>query len=416
MAAYIPALMPSPGDDGRQGIRPEATMAARLLATFILAATATDTDTPSRNAWYWRSPVNIHWDNHSRPLGKGMSAEDIAGLFSGLDVGMIQVSARSTPFATYPTKVGIPNPELEGFDTLGVWRDVCRQLGVRFGVYFNVIDDPKLTSRHPEWQRVSPQGERSRLCNRPSGDGSGHLETIMLPMVREIVSTYGVDALWLDGDWQIPNVCHCPNCRAAWKAESGSDSPPTAPGAPRWGEWVRLEQKRLDDYKCKVAEAIHATGEHCMYTSNWSWAISHRDPRAAPAYADTLSGDVGGGPSRGALYSLRFAALLLSAQEHTPHDLMSAVYPKKVRTLPRMLQEGSLVMASGSSWFLWVNDLTPDQFAHLRACVGLVDGRRLALGLSRSLNPVAVLLSETAWKRSLTDPEARFYDWQSPRN
>ena len=50
---------------------------------------------PGRNAWYWNSPVNIHWDNHGSALGKGMTVEEITRLFAGLKVDMIQVSACS---------------------------------------------------------------------------------------------------------------------------------------------------------------------------------------------------------------------------------------------------------------------------------------------------------------------------------
>jgi len=328
----------------------------------------------------------------------------------------MQVSARSGPYATYPTKVGVPNPDMEGFDTLATWRAVTRKLRTRLHIYYNIIDDPKLTADHPEWMRVDAAGNKSRLCNRPSADGSGYLESVMIPMIREIIERYEPDGFWFDGDWQIPQVCYCRNCKAAWKQFAGRDEPPKDLADPDWARWVTLEQERLDEYKQKLAAAIHHADPNCMYTSNWSWAIRYRDPRTAPEYADTLSGDVGAGESRNALYGCRYACLMLSAQEHTAHDVMSAIYPKKVRALPRMLQEGGLVMSSGSSWFVWVNNLTPDQFQHLRTCVGLVDARREALGQTHSLNPIAVLLSETSWEVGLTSSEQGYYDSDTPRN
>jgi hypothetical protein len=368
-----------------------------------------------RNEWYWDSPVNIHWDNHGSPLGKGMSVDQIAQLFDGLNVDMIQVSARSG-YTTYPSKVGVPNPDLNGYDTMATWRKVTRRLGTRLWVYINVIDEPHLIDRHPEWRRVDAQGKESRVCNRPSADGSGYLEQMMIPMVQEIIERYHPDGFWFDGDWQIPVVCYCANCKAAWKQAVGKEDPPRDAKDPDWPRWVRLEQERLDGYKRKLAEAIHAAAPKCSYVSNWSWAISQRDPRTAPEFADTLSGDVGAGSSRGALYACRTACLMLSAQEHTPHDVMSAIYPKKVRSLPRMLQEGGLVMSSGSSWFLWVNRLTSDQFDHLRTCWRLVDARRDALGRTFSLNPVAVLLSETSWQQGLASPRPGPFDSPTPRN
>lgn len=385
---------------------------------YVLAALAALTipaKAAERNEWYWNSPVNIHWDNHGNWLGKGMSVDEIVKLFEGLKVDMIQVSARSG-HTTYPSQVGVPNPKLEGYDTMATWREVTRRMNVRFWVYINVIDEPYLIDKHPNWRRVDAKGRASHVCNRPSDDGSGYLEQIMIPMIREIVARYQPDGFWFDGDWQIPPVCYCANCRAAWKQLSGNDQPPKDSKDPDWPRWATLEQQRLDAYKQKLADAIHRTDPRCCYVSNWSWAISPRDPRTAPDWADVLTGDVGAGSSQNALYACRFACLMLSAQEHTPHDVMSAIYPKKIRTLPRMLQEGSLAISSGSSWFLWVNQLAPEQFAHLRSCYGLVDARREALGRTHSLNPVAVLASETAWQRGLSSPEPGYFDSNAPRN
>ncbi len=366
--------------------------------------------------WYWDSPVNIHWDNHSGPLGKGLSVDQIADMFAGLDVDLIQVSARSTPYATFPTRIGLPNPTLGDYDTLATWRAVTRKLGKRLGVYINTIEEPRMTEEHPEWMSVNASGGRTGLCLRPSADGRGYLETILIPLVREIIARYDPDGFWFDGDYAVPPVCYCASCRAAWARAQPGTEPPRDARDPQWAQWVTLARERYTQYREKLAAAIHEGSARCMYTSNWSWAISHREPTTAPPFADTLSGDVGGGSSAGALYGLRAACLFLSAQEHTAHDVMSAIYPKAVRTLPRMLQEGGLVMAAGSSWFLWVNALTPQQFAHLQACVGLVTPRRAALGYTLSLNPVAVLLSETSWVRGLTAAERGSYDSTTPRN
>jgi hypothetical protein len=64
-------------------------------------------------------------------------------------------------------------PELAGYDMLATWREVTRRLGTRLWIYINVIDEPYLIDKHPDWQRVDAKGDRSRVCNRASADGSG---------------------------------------------------------------------------------------------------------------------------------------------------------------------------------------------------------------------------------------------------
>ena len=328
---------------------------------------------------------------------------------------MIQVSARSG-YTTYPSTVGVPNPILDGYDVPAAWKEVTRRLGTRLWIYIDVIDEPYQISQHPEWQRVDAKGNKTRVCNRPSADGSGYLEQVMIPMVREIIGRYHPQGIWYDGDWQIPPVCYCDNCKAAWRQATGQNEPPRDAKAPEWAGWARLEHQRLDQYKRKLADAIHQADPRCCYVSNWSWAISQRDPRPPPRLPTCSAATSVRARSQNALYACRFAALMLSAQEHTPHDVVSAIYPKKVRTLPRMLQEGGLVMSSGSTWFLWVNQLAADQFAHLRTCYELVNARRDALGRTHSLNPVAVLLSETTWEQGLTSSDPGFFDSNAPRN
>jgi hypothetical protein len=271
-----------------------------------------------------------------------------------------------------------------------------------------------LSAEHPEWLRINAEGKHSdRICLRPSLNGTGYLEKVEIPLVQEIIARYRPDSLWFDGDWSMPLVDYCVNCRAAWKAETGEDNPPVDPRDLRWRRWVELETKRLDQYKEKLAAAIHAADPHTMYTGNWSWAISARDPRQPPHYVDTLTGDVGAGTSRGSLYDARFSTLMLSAQEHVPYDMMSAIYPKPIRTMARALQEGGLVMASGANWFLWLNQITEAQLDNAWRAANFVQQRRDTLGRSHSLNPIAVLLSETEWADQR--PVADGFDWRTAR-
>ena len=214
-----------------------------LFPIFVQAQPATGSASSSaaakRNDWYWASPINIHWDNHGNPLGQGMSVDEIMKLFAGIKVDMIQVSAGSG-YTTYPSQVGVPNPKLTGYDTLATWREVTRRLGTRLWIYINVIDEPYLIDQHPNWQRVDAKDTKSQVCNRPSADSSGYLEQMMIPMVREISERYRPDGFWFDGDWQIPAVCYCGNCRAAWKQATGKDEPPKDVKDTDWPRWLSL--------------------------------------------------------------------------------------------------------------------------------------------------------------------------------
>lgn len=389
----------------------ELTLCVTAVLILVQAAAAQGT-TEARREWYRRSIVNLHFDNHSRLFGQGMTVDEIVEILRPLRVSMIQVSARSGGGATYPTIVGVPAKGAEEYDTLAVWREVTGRLGTRLGIYINTIGDKPLLDANPgKWRRVNAAGTVSddRVCILPSVAGTGYLEQVHIPQVLEIIEGYDPDSFWFDGDWSIGEPCYCAECVAAWRKETGKDDPPRSAEDPDWPQWLSLFQRRQDEYKRAVADAIHGANPRCMYTSNWSWIASHSDPRTAPDWVDTLSADVGAGTSQGATRWLRSTVLYLQAQ-NTPYDMLPAIYPKAVRSLPRMIQECGLTMAGGAVCYLWLNNLDERQMLHGRTCVDFVRAREPVLGPTQSASPTAVLVSETAWAREVRGAEKGF--WQ----
>jgi len=384
-----------------------------ITAALMLAqAAAAQGPADARRDWYRSSIVNLHFDNHSRLFGQGMSVDEIVEMLRPLRVSMIQVSARSNGGATYPTKAGVPVKGAGEYDTLAVWREVTRRLGTRLGIYMNTIGDKPLLDANPgKWRRVNAAGVVSgdQVCILPSVTGTGYLEQVHIPQVLEIVERYDPDSFWFDGDWSIREPCYCAECVAAWRKETGKDDPPKSAEDADWPRWLALFQRRQDEYKRAVADAIHGANPRCMYTSNWSWIAAHSDPRTAPDWVDTLSADVGAGTSQGATRWLRSTVLYLQAQ-NTPYDMLPAIYPKPVRSLPRMIQECGLTMAGGAVCYLWLNNLNERQMMHGRTCVDFVRAREAVLGPTESASPTAVLVSETGWAREVRGGEKGF--WQ----
>ena len=382
------------------------------MSIAILTTTALELSPQERSDWYKDVPVSLHFDNHSLPLGRGETAESLASKLRGLPIGLLQVSARDG-FYTYPTRFGIQRPDAGNWDTPAVWGQVAHKLGVRFGIYLNVQND-NLTLTNPQWLRVDKNGMPGKmLCMRPGVDGKGNLESVQIPVARELIERYHPDMLWFDGDWDTPLVDYCENCRKAWRNATGDPDPPKDASDPRWAHWVSFEDTRFDEYRKLLAAAIHAADPKCMYVSNWSWANSYRDPRQPPDWVGALSGDNGAGSSQGSLSATRFSALMLSPQEHLPYDVMSAVYAKPARTLPRMLQEGGLALSSGATWFLWIDRYVGEDLSNARTASQFAIDRRAAVTRTQSANPVAVLLSEDTWRESRAKGN---FDWKTSRD
>lgn len=392
------------------------TLTLALLCGLATGAQATTTE---RNEWYWSSLVNLHIDNHGGLVGKGKTADEIAAELRKLPVDIVQVSAYGADGAkaTYPSKL-LPRDDLDGWDTLGVWKAAAEKAGKRFHVYINTRG-LTVTATHPDWVQRDAAGKgKGRnngldTCARPSADGSGYLESLLLPLLEEIMSQYRPDGIWVDGDHARTRTCYCKHCQAAWHALTGKAEPPTDSTDPDWPRWLALEQERYDEYRRKMSEVIHRVHPQAFYTSNHSWKkathiFEKDDPRSAPDFADTISADLSHGQ---ALWITRSKALFLSAEQNTPWDIMHLIYRPQEISRQRVLQQGAVTIAHGGSWFLWSpggDPLAPDAFTRALECAQFVRDRAPALGRTTSINPIAVLLSETAWQEERVGGKAGF--------
>jgi hypothetical protein len=183
------------------------------LLVLLLVASGAVAQKP-RNDWYRNSLVNIHCDNHSVLLGKGVPLEELVEAFRGVPVTMIQVSAQSNGYATYPTKVGLNNPNADGYDTLATFKQVTQQLGKKLCIYMSVDRRPLQVKDHPEWAMRTARGEITIngdpcICNRPNREQKGYLYEQFLPQIKEIIARYDPDGFWFDGDYILTKPCWC---------------------------------------------------------------------------------------------------------------------------------------------------------------------------------------------------------------
>ncbi|MCX7014604.1 MAG: beta-galactosidase trimerization domain-containing protein, partial [Candidatus Sumerlaeota bacterium] len=196
-------------------------------------------------------------------------------------------------------------------------------------------------------------------------------------------------------------------CRAAWKKLTEKDSPPTSPADPDWGRWVSLERQRRDAQCQAMAEVAHQDPK-CMYVSNHSWKITVKDPRTPPEFADMISADYGFGACQ--FDENRLTAMLAAGDDRIPTQIANPIKAaRKDRSMQRILQEGALTMASGAAWHV-SPDLSAEDIQRLRTVADYVAARKPALGRTHSLNPTAVLLSETSWRQSIDRGNEQLYD------
>lgn len=174
----------------------------------------------------------VHFDFHTMPkiddFGARFDADALAEQLEKAHVGAVQMFGRcNLGFSYYPTKVGVPYPNLKG-DMLGDTVRACHKRGIRVIGYLHAGLCHELLLRHPDWARVEQDGT---VYNFSLGQHyfrvpcffGGYAEHL-IKEAREVLAL-GVDGLFLDGI--SPRTCYCPACRAGMKRaglDTGSEA------------------------------------------------------------------------------------------------------------------------------------------------------------------------------------------------
>ena len=317
-----------------------------------------------RQEWYWDSVASIHFDNGGRTLARGMSPELLTRELRAIPIDMIQVAAyggdgmhTGFPSQTSPKGFAPQDP----WDSLSIWSDVARETGKRFHIYahtFNGVTPEGLADANPHYRG----GQFSAGYQR-------FMEEVNLPILREALDRYGPRGVWVDGSERL---VHDPV-----------------------------------GYRQQIAEIVHQHNSAAMMTFNHSWmnlACGDPDPSTPPSYVDTVSFDRV--PTGGGLDHSRAQGMFYSSLAAVPHDMMHCL-DRRGQTYEDSLPGGGLAMASGGSWFLWVDNNGSgegflESLARARKAAEWANLRKPALGRTRSANQTAVLVSETQWREGGT--------------
>lgn len=177
---------------------------------------------PSIAAWApgpWRKVhIEYHTSRHIPRLGERFNADEFGDQLLAAHVNGATVFAKDMyGYSYFPTRYGRMHPNLS-FDLLGAQVAVLKKRNIQVLAYFMLTWNPELAERHPEWLVVPTPGgvppppeEKGyqpylwKFCLCQEGFVQGELDHL-----RELVSRYELDGVWLDGGSSPP--CYCPAC------------------------------------------------------------------------------------------------------------------------------------------------------------------------------------------------------------
>jgi hypothetical protein len=261
----------------------EGTVLAKSTSLLKNEQQAKDSPRSPKSSWHQNVFFGIHSDLHATAydteLGRELTPELLRERLLRTHPDWVQTDCKGHPgYTSWPTKVGSTSPGVVK-DSLRIYRDVTRDLGIRLGVHYSGVLDARAIELHPEWAAVDVAGQRDEqvTCRL-----HGYAEQLMIPQMMEIIDTYDVDGFWVDGDNWAALPCWCELCRAEFTRRTGVGEVPTKAGQPHWAEWLAFHRDLFVAYVTRYTNAIHARKPGCLSVSNWMYSMFEPEAVKAP--------------------------------------------------------------------------------------------------------------------------------------
>ena len=300
----------------------------------------------------------LHFDFHARDtdvdIGKTTTPEMVERIINEVKPDYLQIDCKGHKgFSSYPTKVGNPAPSIVG-DPLRIWRDVTAKHGIPLVMHYSGVIDLKAVTDHPDWCVINADG---KPAGRSTSLFGPYADQLMIPQLKELAVTYGVDAIWVDGDnWGV-NFDYSPAAIAAFTKATGFTDIPKKAGEPHWFEWQEFHREAFRRFLAHYVAEVKKVAPHCEVASNW--AYSERMPEKVGVPVDFLSGDIVPGKAQQQTpVSVRYLA-----GQGKPWDIMSWSFTTKVegeekllvpRPTEELLMEAAKTLAFGGGYQMYL--------------------------------------------------------------
>ena len=241
------------------------------------------------------------------------------------------------------------------------FRDYTRQTGTRLFLYYSGMLDGAAGERHPDWRILNKDGSPMRHFadfesfivwgNCPL---SGYFDEWVAVHLREMLTRYEPEGIWVDGDWSGP--CYCPRCEARFRKDTDHQGPMPDYNAltPAGEAWMRTWAQITHEWRTRFSRFIKSIKPDCMYSAG---NVSAR--REFLAAFDLRSGDWFS-PNNHRLHmsvtARRYATTGLPYDAYTCDTAFVHAWKQmrsRSKPLDRMLQEGATLLANGATWGYW---------------------------------------------------------------
>ena len=335
----------------------------------------------------------IHMDAHLgefKEVYTNFDAEGAARELKKIGCQIASYMAHDGP-CYFPSKTGETHPGL-ACDFVGEFTRALKKEGIRTIVYV---------------------GAFSGICKEPE------IDTVLLPLYREILETYDVDGFFVDGVFQpyAGSSCNCDYCQELFAREVGGEMPRNDddPNAFAYRRWMN---RHMHEFVDRVQQAMAAIKPEVVILNNHMWVTRH--PVTPPPYVRHICWDtpvpLNGCYAWNFSFEARYLATLTDVRPEITWSCMNVSshdwIDYELRETDAFIQECAILLASCGRTYLSFNPYPSGNPAPaLMDAFGEVNRRTEELEPyidgCRPVKDVAVLLSsDSIWSKAPIVPHA----------
>lgn len=262
----------------------------------------------------------------------------------------------------YPTRIGHMHRNLGGRDIFGETVGLLRAKGIQPIAYYTVIWHNQSAKDHPLWRFTDFAGCQNSGRYWLSCPNHPEYRAFCAAQIQEI-TRYDVDGLFIDMTFW-PGICYCPQCRARYHAEAGSEIPAIVDWSnPAWVAFQRARERWLNEFARFLTSAAKAEKPDLSVVHQFS-PILHGWYLAVDADfskdSDYASGDFYGGKLQQRLGTKVFDALTTKR----PFEFMTSrcvnLYDHTtMKPASELLASAATTLANGGAYF-FIDAINPD--------------------------------------------------------
>ena len=244
---------------------------------------------------YRRIIVDMHIDDWDSRFLTAFKPEQFVNLLKLADIQSAVIFPMShVGHCFWPAKTGEINKNLKRKDLFGILVDLCHKKEIDVLAYYSTIFNNWAYERYPSWRMVDIDGKSSRELikdlplDRVKFARYGHCcpnsegyRKFTLDQIREIVSNYSFEGMWVDMPfWTM--VCYCDNCKRRYRKECGGEIPEVIDwNDPKWlcfqkrrEEWINEYEKMIGDEIKKMNPSLTVTYNFALALSDWIFGVN----------------------------------------------------------------------------------------------------------------------------------------------